>query len=178
MNGDRMIVLNGYMGSGKTTTGKALEKRLRLPLADLDEMIEQGEGKTIAEIFREGGEASFRRLETEYLERILKEGYGILALGGGTVLGKRNQALLGAGLPEERKPFFVWLSATPETIFERLKGDNSRPLLFSGSDEEKKRGISQMMKERESFYRLFCDLKIDVDGRSVDEIAAWIAQHL
>lgn len=122
------ISLTGFMGCGKSSAGRELAGRLGARFADLDAEIVARDGRTIPEIFREGGEAAFRAVELETLRAVLDEadaagGDTVLALGGGTLTG-----------PEARELIFsrtrcVWLRASLETIRARLgAADASRPL--------------------------------------------------
>ena len=93
----RSIFLVGFMGAGKTTVGRALSRRLGLPFEDLDDRIQQREGKSIEQIFRESGEAEFRKAETAALREVLAElgsSTGVVALGGGAFVQSENAALI------------------------------------------------------------------------------------
>ena len=118
------IILTGFMGSGKTTAGIRLSYRLRLPLLDTDKWIEKEEGRTIFEIFALQGEETFRKMETSALRTLLElEGEQIISTGGGLPMREENRELL------KKLGTVVFLRIKPETVYERLKGDNTRPLL-------------------------------------------------
>ena len=118
------IILTGFMGSGKTTAGIRLSYRLRLPLLDTDKWIEKEEGRTISEIFALQGEETFRKMETSALRTLLElEGEQIISTGGGLPMQEENRELL------KKLGTVVFLRIKPETVYDRLKGDNTRPLL-------------------------------------------------
>ncbi len=115
-----MIVLVGFMGSGKTTVGRALARRLELPFADLDDLIEAAEGRFIADIFSTDGEAAFRDIEHRELQRAIPG--GVLALGGGAYVQERNRELL------RGQATVVWLDVPFERALRRVAGADHRPL--------------------------------------------------
>lgn len=118
------IFLIGYMGSGKSSVGAELARRLQLSFTDLDRRIEAVEGHTIAEIFAVHGEAYFRALETQQLQSFIQSSSsGILAAGGGTPCFNNNiDAMNAAGLT-------IYLKCTAETLSTRLNSSTQRPLL-------------------------------------------------
>lgn len=162
------VILIGFMGSGKSTTGISLSYRLQCPLSDTDKMIERREKKSIAEIFAEQGEAYFREKETELLQDLKsKKTRQIFSVGGGTPLRPQNRELL------RELGTVVWLKVSAESVYERLRGDTTRPLL-QGEDPMKK--IRALLKEREELYAEAADIAVETDGKKtaqiVDEIAA------
>lgn len=173
MTDERWIVLTGYMGSGKTTVGKALSKALDLPFTDLDDQIEQVTGCAIWQIFAEKGETSFREIEAEELKRVLSSKPGVLALGGGTVLSSENRRQI-----KDSGACAVWLQIEPKTVLKRLQNDEMRPLLKANSEEERLLKIRHMIHLRKEAYEDAADVVISVDGRTVEEIVeeitAWI----
>jgi XRE family aerobic/anaerobic benzoate catabolism transcriptional regulator len=122
-SGPHTIALLGLRGAGKTTIGRKLARRLRLPFVELDKRIEQAAGLTLDEIFALHGEAYYRRLERETLERVLDEGPLVLATGGGLPTSPETWALL------KRRARTVWLRARPEDHWNRVvqQGDK-RPM--------------------------------------------------
>lgn len=166
------IILIGFMGSGKTTTGISLSYKLQCTLLDTDKMIEKQEGRSISEIFAAEGEDYFREKETMLLEK-LKRGTcrQIYSVGGGTPLREENRRLLG------ELGTVIYLKASPETVYERLKGDVTRPLLQR--DDPMKR-IRTLLAEREDLYRAAADIVVCVDGKKpaqvVEEIVGVLEQ--
>lgn len=156
------IVLIGFMGSGKTTVGLKLSYRMRMTVEDTDKLIERREGRTISEIFADDGEAYFRRLETELLTELADRGKGkIYSVGGGTPVRAENRELL------KRLGRVVWLRLKPETVYERLKNDHTRPLLQCENPLER---IRELMESRREAYESCADLIVDVDGAEPEEI--------
>jgi shikimate kinase len=118
-----LLALVGLPGSGKSTVGRQLARRLDLPFIDADQVIEQRLGCSIREFFEREGESRFRDLETEVLDDITRQHPGVLSTGGGVVLRPRNRDIL-----RERTQVF-YLRTTPEEIYRRLRHDKVRPLL-------------------------------------------------
>jgi len=162
----RNVILVGFMGTGKSTVAAELAGRLGWSWVDLDAEIERHEGCTIAELFDRRGEAYFRRAETEALKRELAGRSGrVIATGGGAVLAEHNRrTMLENGL-------VVALTATPETIVRRVKGDPSRPLL-RGDVEQR---VRELLEKRKHAYD-FAHVRIDTTDRTVSDIAAQIAE--
>lgn len=118
-----MIVLVGLPGSGKSTIGRQLARRLGVPFADSDHVIEQQLGCSIREFFEREGEDRFRDIEEEVIDTLTANHPGVLATGGGAVLRPRNRV----NLRERTK--VVYLRSSPEEVFRRLRHDSNRPLL-------------------------------------------------
>ena len=156
------IILTGFMGSGKTTVGIRLSYKWKKPFLDTDQLIERREGRRISEIFAAEGEEYFRGLETGLLEE-LAEGlhHHILSVGGGTPLKEENRRLL------SRMGTVVYLRVQPGTVYERLKGDTTRPLL---QGPEPLARITELMDQRKDLYEKGADLIVDVDGMEMEEI--------
>ena len=160
-----IVALTGFMGSGKTTTGRALSERLGMPFTDLDEAIVERAGKSIPEIFASEGENVFRDLEVSTLRDIVEnaEDNLVLALGGGTVMQPEARAILGEHC------FCIYLKASPETLLENLSGaGEGRPMLSGASLEER---ISNLLSERSAVYENVADCTVTVDGLSADQAA-------
>jgi shikimate kinase len=141
------IFIVGFMGVGKSTLGKRLADEKDLPFVDLDRWIEASEGKSINQIFDEGGESYFRELETNYL-RDLPLMPSIVATGGGTPCFHENMKwMLNNG-------YVIYLKASEEKIYAHLLKDGlvQRPMLKNKQHHELKGWISKLMKEREKFY--------------------------
>lgn len=176
------VVLIGFMGSGKTTIGIKLSYKLRMTVEDTDKLIEGREGCLVGDIFREKGELYFRERETELLRELAASSSSsfrsagsssrsakIYSVGGGTPLRPENSALL------KKMGTVVYLRVRPETVYERLKGDNTRPLLQC---EDPLAKITELLESRREAYEACADVIVDVDGRSVDEILENIGREL
>ncbi|MBQ9302945.1 shikimate dehydrogenase [Butyrivibrio sp. Su6] len=165
------IVLEGFMGSGKSTVSELLSEKLMLELIDTDEVIEDTEGRTINEIFETEGEASFREMETDLLEAIDSDHWRefVISLGGGMPVKEENRELL------RKIGKVVYLRAKPETIFERVKDDDKRPLLKT---EDPLAKIEELLEKRASFYEDVADVIIDTDGKTPLEITKEIIDKL
>ena len=157
------IFLIGFMGAGKTTIGFLLAKKLNFNFEDTDQMIVQEECKEIVEIFESKGEDYFGDLETKKLLEIEDYKKTIFATGGGIVLRQQNREIL-------KRNFSVYLKASYQTIFERIKDDNTRPLL--NTQDPYSTGL-KIFESREDIYDSF-DFIVDTDNVSpaliVDEI--------
>lgn len=164
------IVLIGFMGSGKTTFGKALSKHMNMDFLDTDVYIEERAGKSIPEIFAEDGEEAFRRLETEVLLHLRDSvDHTVFATGGGMPLRLENARLL----REIGK--VCHLTAVPQVIYERVKGDTNRPLL-QGEDPYGK--ICSLMKERRPLYERAADVVVDANSDDIEEMVSRLVQGL
>ncbi|MDQ3878700.1 MAG: 3-dehydroquinate synthase [Actinomycetota bacterium] len=157
-----MIVLIGFMGAGKSTVGTALAARLGQPFVDTDSLIEEREGRPIAELFAAEGEGHFRALERDVVLEVLADGSGIAALGGGSVTHPEVRTVL-AGHE------VVYLSVELDEALRRLSGDATRPLLQK-TDE-----LPVLHQYRRSLYEEVATVTIATDGRSVAECADEIA---
>lgn len=135
------------MGSGKTTLGKKIARRLALPFVDVDCEIENRTGLRVSEIFDDFGENHFRALERNFIQNIEPDFHGVLSVGGGLPCFHNNMAiLLGLG-----QVFYLQRSA--KELANRLKnGKQQRPLIAELSDTELLEFISQKLSEREKFY--------------------------
>lgn len=137
------IVLVGLMGAGKSTVGKALAKDLKYDFIDIDEEIVKSEKMSINDIFKLKSETYFRELETKTIEKFAQSNNVVISLGGGAFENKKNQTIL----LNTSKVFY--LKASIETLFERIKTDNSRPLLKCDDPKEK---LKELLKKREPNY--------------------------
>lgn len=162
----RAVVLIGFMGSGKTTVGIRLSYKLRMSVEDTDKLIERKAGCSISEIFSREGEAVFRDMETNLLRELSLNPYGrVLSVGGGTPMREENRELL------QKCGTVVYLRVRPETVYERIKGDTTRPLLQC--DDPLAR-IRELLKARQEKYEACADVIVDVD----DENEALVADKI
>ena len=162
------IYLIGFMGAGKTSVGMVLAKKLRLEFRDLDELIEAECGKTISRIFSEHGEAFFRDLESKKLQSVSQNRGQIVATGGGIVLRESNWKIMKEG------GITVYLKASTDVLWSRIKDDTSRPLLQVEKPFEKARELLSMR------IRLYeeADLIIDTENKSPDNVADHIIRRI
>ncbi len=169
------MFLVGFMGAGKTSVGRLLGQQLSWAFEDLDDRIEQREGRTVPTIFRESGESEFRRAEHEALRSLIEElargALKVVALGGGAFVQKQNAALL----KSSRMPT-VFLDASVEELWQRCSkqafgAGSQRPLLQSREQ------FSKLYDARRKFYGA-ASLSVQTGGRSVSEIASEIAKAL
>ncbi|MCI9387178.1 MAG: shikimate kinase [Lachnospiraceae bacterium] len=164
------IILTGYMGCGKTTVGKHVAKRLGYTFVDTDEMIVEQQHRSINEIFADDGETAFRVMETELLKQMIdaKRDHMVVATGGGMPIREENRRLL-AVLGR-----VVYLKASPETIYGRVKEDTARPLLQC---ENPMKRIEEMLAIREPLYEAGAAVIVDVDGLRQAETASEIIER-
>jgi shikimate kinase len=195
-----IISLTGFMGCGKSSVGRKLSELLCCPFIDLDEEIEAWAGKSIPEIFAEEGEAGFRAIEAERLGSILsaeqrrlgrslrsphalqtessettqsidndvpfEKAEMVLALGGGTVMTRECAEIIHDGT------ICIYLKASVETLVSHLEGETAnRPMLQRESLRDR---ISGLMEQRSATYESTAHIIIDIDGKTIDEIAETI----
>ena len=144
MVNSRCIVLIGMPGSGKTTVGRDLAKRLGLRFVDTDHEIEARTGVKIPIIFEIEGEDGFRKRETQTLDDLTRESNMVLATGGGAVIRPENRALL------RERAVVVFLSVPPAILWERTRHDRSRPLLQVSDPRGR---LEELLKVRGPYYR-------------------------
>jgi shikimate kinase len=162
---ERVLILTGFMGSGKSTVGRVLAERLGCRFVDLDAKIVTAAGCSISDLFARDGEDGFRKLESFQLEQVLTVGEGsVVATGGGAVISAQNRTLM------RSRGVIINLKVTLEQLLTRLNGCTDRPLL-AGGDAAKR--AATLMDEREQYYA-DADIRIDTDEKSVEDVAAEI----
>lgn len=154
----RNIILVGFMGTGKTVTGRILAERTGMELVDMDSIIEERAGKAISDIFATVGEAAFRAMERELVQELSQREGLVISTGGGIVLNPDNIADF------EKTGLVVCLKASPEMIFQRVENDTTRPLLAG----DKKAQIQSVLETRKPLYDAIAH-GIDTDGLSAEE---------
>ena len=158
---NKNIVLIGFMGSGKSLCSIRLGDLLSREVISTDKAIEQREGKSIPEIFKEQGEAYFREVESKVIQEISGMTGKIIDTGGGVVLNKDNVDLL------KKSGILIWLKASVETIWNNIQHvPRKRPLL---DVEDPKGKIKELMEERIPFYSQ-ADISLVTDGKSIEKI--------
>ena len=169
MNTSQNIFLTGFMGSGKSSTAACLHEEYGFAVIEMDQQIEENEGMTISEIFARKGEEYFRTLETDFLRSLKSRAGVVVSCGGGVPLRECNvEAMKESGT-------VVYLTAKPETIFERVKNDTGRPLLEGHKDVGY---IASMLEGRRPRYEAAADLCIVTDGLTPGEVARDIVCRL
>lgn len=162
------VILNGFMGSGKTTVGRALASSLELPLTDLDQVIEQVSGRTIPEIFAESGETAFRAIEQRELARILQNRFSqVLAVGGGALIDPAVDQII------HDAAIVVYLDTPLEMIEDRIGNCEGRPLLH-GQAAERRRSL---YRDRLPRYLETADLRVCATGKP-EQVAALVLAGL
>ncbi|GAQ82646.1 shikimate kinase [Klebsormidium nitens] len=158
------VYLVGMMGSGKSTIGKLLAERLQYRFFDCDEVIEGAVGAPVSQIFKENGEDTFRKLETEVLSQLARETRSVISTGGGAVLRKENWSSMHYGIS-------IFLQVPIQTLAKRVtkNGHASRPLLNGGdaTDESAETKaftrLSTIWKDRKAFYEN-ADVTVSIAG--------------
>ena len=150
-------VLLGFMGAGKSTIARGLNP----DYIDMDALIEECLGMSIADFFAEKGEAAFRQVESEVLAELLKTDQ-VVSTGGGVVISKRNRDLLKTNFDN------IYLKADFETLYQRIAADkdNQRPLFLNNSKEE----LAAIFQERQAWYEEVASRVLDVTELSPEEI--------
>ena len=169
METNKNIFLIGFMGCGKSTMARFLSRDLDVELVEMDETIEAEAGMTINEIFEKYGEKHFRDLESQLILRIAEKGGAVVSCGGGAILRQENVENM------KKNGQIIYLSATPETIFTRVRHSTNRPLLNGNMNVE---FISELMAKRDSRYHEVADIIIATDDKSPDEICSEIKINL
>ena len=142
--GRRSVVLVGMMGAGKSTIGRRLAARLRLPFLDADTEIETAAGMSIPDIFETHGEPHFRDGEARVIARLLDGGPNVLATGGGAFLREETRNRI------RRQAISIWLKADVDTIMRRVRRRADRPLLQTADPAAT---VERLVGEREPFYQ-------------------------
>lgn len=176
----KIFYLTGFMASGKSTIGPILANTLGWNFYDLDRVIEEKAGMKITQIFNTHGEKYFRELEKFTLQEISHDTNMIIALGGGTIADQSNVNFM------KRKGKIIYLQASPEAYFSRLRFKKDRPSLIgenqeSLSAEELKKKISVLLSQREKYYYQ-ADIIINTDGvtigKTVDKLSKIILSDI
>lgn len=156
----RNLILIGFMGTGKTTIGKRVAKSLGFEFVDTDALIVEKAGKSIVRIFEDSGEDAFRALETEVLKECGQKKDQVISTGGGIVTRPENLELL------KSAGYVIWLKASPEIIFERVRRNPSRPLLQTKNPQKT---IDDLLTKRDELYSGAKHLSINTDELTMEE---------
>ena len=142
MNSNKNLVFLGMMGSGKSSIGNLVSKKLDLPFIDVDSLIVENTGMDISEIFERKGENYFRNLEEKITLKCLKKIKNVVSLGGGGFMNtKIRKEIL-------TNHFSFWLNWDDSILIKRIKGSEKRPLVFKSTDQE----IRSIIKDRSRIY--------------------------
>lgn len=163
------LVLIGFMGVGKSSTGHALAARTGLPCVDTDEIVTRELGMSVSEIFASWGEEKFREIETVALRQLNETPRGIIVTGGGIVLRSENVQLL------RKLGKIVSLEADNETLFRRISQVAPRPLLQT---EDPRATILELLRIRTPLYHQAADIRVDTSSLTVNEVAEIIVQRI
>jgi shikimate kinase len=171
--GERPIFLIGYRCTGKSSAAKELARRLGYDFDDIDDQIERQAGKTIAAIFAEDGEPAFRECEAKILKQMCGRARVVIALGGGTLGREENRrALRESGIG-------VWLTATADTIHQRMEGDPSsaarRPNLTPVGGRAE---IETLLAARTPHYQECATISVDTENKTTSAIVDEIQRRL
>ena len=164
-----MIALVGLPGSGKSTVGRHLARRLQLPFFDSDHVIEQQIGCSIREYFEREGEERFRDIEEAVIDELTQKQKSVLSTGGGVVLRPANRQRL------RERGQVVYLNSSPDEIFRRLRHDVNRPLLQVADPLKRLRDLYQV---RDPLYRETAHFVIETGRPSVATLVNMIAMQL
>lgn len=169
-----IISLSGFMGCGKSSVGRELQKIIGCSLEDLDDYIEKLEGRSVKEIFSSEGEAAFRAMELSALKEIVaRDNAGsrtVLSLGGGTLMTPDCEAIVRSSTVN------FYLSASIDTLLNNLSGGTeSRPVLAASEGEDLRERISGLMERRHPVYMRAADHIIQTDGKAPESVAKEIA---
>jgi shikimate kinase len=160
-------VFVGTMGAGKTSVGQAVARRLGVPFADTDAIIEERAGKPIPEIFFDDGEDAFRLLERTVVAEALAEFDGVLALGGGAIMNEATRALLAGHT-------VVWLSVELSDAVKRVGLGAGRPMISINP----RATMKFLLDQRKPLYASVATHTVSTDGREIDDIAAEVVALL
>ena len=163
------IVLIGFMGAGKSTISDYLSTVFDMRLVEMDQEIAEREEMSIPDIFATYGEEYFRNLETKLLKELQSEKNCIISCGGGAALRKENVAEM------KKNGRVVLLTASPETVYERVKDSDDRPILNGNNNVE---FIAQLMEKRKEKYEAAADVVIQTDNKTILQICEELITRL
>ena len=163
------IVLIGFMGAGKSTVSEYLSRKYNMDTVEMDQIIAEREKMSISDIFSVHGEEYFRDLETKLLIEMQAKTNTVISCGGGVPMRERDVKEM------KKNGCVVLLTATPETILERVKDNHDRPLLEGNKTVSY---ISELMEKRRAKYEAAADVIIETDGKSTQEICEELVQKM
>ncbi len=154
------IIITGFMGTGKSVVAKELARKLKMEFIDMDRIVEEGQGMSIADIFSRYGEDYFREQENKLVKELSQKENMIIATGGGTLLSSDNARIL------RQRGQIICLYADSRTIYNRVKRRNNRPLL---KGENVLSEIDRLLEERKKIYDNI-KWKIDTTNLNIQEV--------
>ena len=166
---DYNIFLIGFMGCGKSTIAGYLHDTFSMDVVDMDDIIAKREGMSISDIFEVHGEQYFRDLETNLLIEMQSKTNVVISCGGGTPMRECNVVEM------KKNGRVVLLTASPETIFDRVKDSHDRPVIENNKNVP---FISYLMEKRRAKYEAAADIIINTDGKSLIEVCEELVQQL
>ena len=166
---DYNIVMIGFMGAGKSTVAEYLSTMFAMEVVEMDQLIAEREGMSISDIFETYGEEYFRNMETNLLIEMQEKKNVIISCGGGVAMRERNVAEM------KKNGRVVLLTAHPQTILDRVKDSDDRPLLNGHKNVEY---IEQLMEARREKYEAAADIVVDTDNKTVLQICEDLIQKL
>src|ERR1035437_6288211 len=162
------IILVGFMGTGKTTIGRALADQLKRDFIDMDIELEVRAGKPIPRVFAEDGEPLFRRMERDLVVELSRRSNLVIAAGGGLVLNPDNIRDFSA------TGHIICLKATSDEILRRVSGSDHRPLLAQGNKAER---IRNLLQQRQHFYDAI-PCQVDTTGKTLNEVVTRVLEKI
>ena len=166
---DYNIVLIGFMGAGKTSISEYLKTLFAMDVIEMDQIIAEREGMSIPDIFEVHGEQYFRDLETNLLIEMQARKNVVISCGGGTPLRECNVVEM------KKNGRVVLLTASPKTIFDRVKDSHDRPVIENNKNVP---FIADLMEKRRAKYEAAADIVINTDGKSIIEVCEELVQKL
>ena len=165
------VILIGFMGTGKTSTGKMLASKLGCAFIDMDQKIEEEAGMCIPDIFAQKGEAHFRQLEKELVERLSARRNAVISTGGGTVKNPDNVAAF------KKSGIIICLSASVDAVLERTKRHGTRPVLDQADQGDRRKAVESLMAERKDLYKQ-ADFTVDTSDLSPLQVVDVVVRFL
>lgn len=164
------IIFIGMRGSGKTTISKLLAEKLGYPYIETDDRIEKKVGMKIADFVKKTGWEAFRTRESEIIQELSTYNHTVISGGGGVVLRKENVSALKAN------GIFVYLTASVDTLYERIKEDTNRPFLTDAKTHRE--DIEKTLHEREKIYQDAADFVISTEENTIEDTGEKIYTYL
>ena len=162
------LALIGFMGSGKTVAAKRLGELLERPVISTDQLVEERAGSKISYIFERFGENYFRKIERDIITEVAKQNHVIIDCGGGVVIDPHNLTQL------KKKSVVIYLSASAEVIYERVKQYTHRPLL---QNKDPQKTIKELLTTRLPYYQK-ADYTIETDGKTNEQVCDEILESV